>query len=138
MDEFDDDDIDYFGEGEEDHDSDDDDVRDNGSPVPEDIAIFMDRGLMGGRFRPDGSYLGRGGLASDVGTNAYREINGAADGHPGWFVDRYDKWLLVRNDNDEGNGVGDDNVVDLEEDDKSASPLLPPALLPPPPLYCWS
>ena len=105
MDEFDDDDIDYFGEGEEDHDSDDDDVRDNGSPVPEDIAIFMDRGLMGGRFRPDGSYLGRGGLASDAGTNAYREINGAADGHPGWFVDRYDKWLLVRNDNDEGNGV---------------------------------
>jgi 23S rRNA (cytosine1962-C5)-methyltransferase len=31
-------------------------------------------------------------------TTAYREINGAADGWPGWIVDRYNKWLLVQHD----------------------------------------
>jgi 23S rRNA (cytosine1962-C5)-methyltransferase len=31
-------------------------------------------------------------------TTAYREINGAADGFPGWTVDRYGDWLSVYHD----------------------------------------
>ena len=31
-------------------------------------------------------------------TTAYRKINGAADGFPGWTIDRYGKWLLVQHD----------------------------------------
>jgi hypothetical protein len=46
----------------------------------------------------NGSFLGRWSLAQNEDTNAYREINGAADGWPGWIVDRYDKWLLVQHD----------------------------------------
>ena len=45
-----------------------------------------------------GSFLGRGILSKNKHTTAYREINGAADGWPGWIVDRYDKWLFVQHD----------------------------------------
>lgn len=66
-----------------------------GEALPDDIAIYANR-------RDDaafvkGSYLGRQcGLARNEDTTAYREINGAADGYPGWIVDRYDKWLFVQ------------------------------------------
>ena len=45
-----------------------------------------------------GSFLGRHALRDSTQTTAYREINGASDGFPGWTVDRYDKWLLVQHD----------------------------------------
>ena len=35
-------------------------------------------------------------LKRDPRTNCYREVNSAADGHPGWIVDRYDTHLLVQ------------------------------------------
>ena len=64
--------------------------------MPDDIAIFSDRRrssiFMGG------SFLGRSALSRSSLTNTYREINGAADGFPGWMVDRYDKWLLIQHD----------------------------------------
>jgi 23S rRNA (cytosine1962-C5)-methyltransferase len=69
--------------------------------TPDDIAVFSDRqgrGQQSSLFRK-GSFLGRSVLRNNQATtNAYREINGAADGHPGWIVDRYDKWLLVQHD----------------------------------------
>jgi 23S rRNA (cytosine1962-C5)-methyltransferase len=34
-------------------------------------------------------------------TNAYREINGAADGFPGWTVDRYGEYMMVQHDEKE-------------------------------------
>jgi 23S rRNA (cytosine1962-C5)-methyltransferase len=40
----------------------------------------------------------RAGLTADPATTAFREINGAADGHPGLQVDRYGEWLLVHRD----------------------------------------
>mmetsp|Transcript_11463 Transcript_11463/g.16809 ORF Transcript_11463/g.16809 Transcript_11463/m.16809 type:complete len:766 (+) Transcript_11463:114-2411(+) len=63
---------------------------------PDDIAIYADRRNRHG-FE-NGSFLGRADLAENPCTNCYREINGAADGFPGWTVDRYDKWLLVQHD----------------------------------------
>lgn len=63
---------------------------------PDDIAIYADRRNRHG-FE-NGSFLGRADLAENPYTNCYREINGAADGFPGWTVDRYDKWLLVQHD----------------------------------------
>lgn len=68
---------------------------DAGDALPDDIAIYANRRDEAVFVR--GSYLGRqSGLAQNGLTTAYREINGAADGYPGWIVDRYDKWLFVQ------------------------------------------
>mmetsp|Transcript_3951 Transcript_3951/g.5384 ORF Transcript_3951/g.5384 Transcript_3951/m.5384 type:complete len:672 (-) Transcript_3951:106-2121(-) len=74
------------------------DAVDNASsPVPDDIAIMSDRRNLHGFT--NGSFLGRSkSLKRSQGTTIYREINGAADGFPGWIVDRYDKWLFVQHD----------------------------------------
>ena len=65
--------------------------------LPDDIAIYANR-RDGAEF-VNGSYLGRqSGLAQNKLTNAFREINGASDGYPGWIVDRYDKWLFVQHE----------------------------------------
>lgn len=65
--------------------------------LPDDIAIYANR-RDGAEF-VKGSYLGRqSSLAQNELTNAYREINGASDGYPGWIVDRYDKWLFVQHE----------------------------------------
>jgi 23S rRNA (cytosine1962-C5)-methyltransferase len=65
--------------------------------LPDDIAIYANR--RDGALFVKGSYLGRqSGLSQNKLTNAYREINGAADGYPGWIVDRYDKWLFVQHE----------------------------------------
>jgi len=64
--------------------------------LPEDIRIFSDR-RNHHKFK-DGSFLGRSDLNNNNSTAAYREINGAADGFPGWTVDRYGQWLLVQHD----------------------------------------
>ena len=48
-------------------------------------------------------YLGgdaRRGLRADGGTTCFRELNGAADGCPGWAVDRYGDWLRMQHDAD--------------------------------------
>ena len=69
------------------------------SMIPDDIQILADRRNNHG-FK-HGSFLGRMMLKNSGHTNAYREINGAADGFPGWIVDRYGKWLLVQHDEKE-------------------------------------
>jgi len=72
-------------------------VLESNPVLPDDIAIYANR-RDGAEFRK-GSYLGRqSGLAQNEFTNAYREINGASDGYPGWIVDRYDKWLFVQHE----------------------------------------
>mmetsp|Transcript_21022 Transcript_21022/g.41991 ORF Transcript_21022/g.41991 Transcript_21022/m.41991 type:complete len:951 (+) Transcript_21022:207-3059(+) len=72
-------------------------VLESNPVLPDDIAIYANR-RDGAEFR-NGSYLGRqSGLAQNEFTNAYREINGASDGYPGWIVDRYDKWLFVQHE----------------------------------------
>ncbi|KAG7366899.1 S-adenosylmethionine-dependent methyltransferase [Nitzschia inconspicua] len=70
--------------------------------LPDDIAVLTDR-LNNHKFRR-GSFLGRQALQENPFTNAYREINGAADGFPGWTVDRYSDWLLVQHDEKEYRG----------------------------------
>lgn len=75
-----------------------DDVIEAEIEVSEDIRIFSDR--RNHHEFNEGSFLGRGGLRENEYTTAYREINGAADGFPGWLVDRYDKWLFVQHDQD--------------------------------------
>ncbi len=70
--------------------------------LPDDIAILSDR-LNGHKFHK-GSFLGRQSLSQNPLTNAYREINGAADGFPGWTVDRYSDWLFVQHDEKEPRG----------------------------------
>jgi S-adenosylmethionine-dependent methyltransferase len=64
--------------------------------VTDDIAVLADRRNQH-QFQ-EGSFLGRSALKNNPLTTAYREINGAADGFPGWTVDRYDKWLFVQHD----------------------------------------
>jgi len=64
--------------------------------IPDDIAILSER--RNHLEYKEGSFLGRTSLKNSPLTNAYREINGAADGFPGWTVDRYDKWLFVQHD----------------------------------------
>jgi len=72
-------------------------VVDAGPSLPDDVAIYASR--RSSAMYVKGSYLGRqAGLGKNGLTNAYREINGAADGYPGWIVDRYDKWLFVQQD----------------------------------------
>ena len=73
--------------------------------LPDDLSNYAHR--RDGSTFVGGSFLGRrGGLSRTGLTNAYREINGAADGYPGWFVDRYDKWLYVQQ-REEGGEVGE-------------------------------
>ena len=62
----------------------------------DDIMIISDR-LNGHKFQK-ASFLGRQSLHNNPLTNAYREINGAADGLPGWIVDQYGDWLFVQHD----------------------------------------
>lgn len=70
-------------------------IIDNLGVLPDDIASYANR-RDGTKFYK-GSFLGRqSGLARNTMTNVYREINGAADGFPGWVVDRFDKWLFVQ------------------------------------------
>ena len=64
--------------------------------VPDDIAVWSERRNHCEYTR--GSFLGRQDLRNSPSTTAYREINGAADGFPGWTVDRYGEWLLVSHD----------------------------------------
>jgi len=81
----------------------DDDVEAMEDP-PDDVAVLSERGEWGQDF-VRGSYLGRTELRNDEElTTAYREINGAADGYPGWIVDRYGQWLSVQHD--EAAGIG--------------------------------
>ncbi|CAJ1946304.1 unnamed protein product [Cylindrotheca closterium] len=80
----------------------DEDVMVETETMPDDIAILSDR-LNNHDFKK-GSFLGRTSLRENPLTNAYREINGAADGFPGWTVDRYDEWLLVAHDEKEYKG----------------------------------
>ena len=82
----------------------DDDVEAMEDP-PDDMAILSERGEWGQDF-VRGSYLGRTELRNDELTTAYREINGAADGYPGWIVDRYDKWLSVQHDESASTAAG--------------------------------
>jgi 23S rRNA G2069 N7-methylase RlmK/C1962 C5-methylase RlmI len=70
--------------------------------IPDDIAVLSlprDSSSTESLFQ-NGSFRGRAGLQQDPLTNTYREINGAGDGYPGWYVDRYDKWLFVKHDED--------------------------------------
>jgi 23S rRNA (cytosine1962-C5)-methyltransferase len=64
--------------------------------LPDDIAVWSER--RNHLTYHKGSFLGRAALRKDASTTAYREINGAADGFPGWTVDRYGEWLLVTHD----------------------------------------
>lgn len=74
-----------------------------GVPLPDDVSNYANRRADSGFAA--GSFLGRrSGLSRNGLTNVYREINGAADGYPGWFVDRYDKWLYVQQEEEEGGG----------------------------------
>lgn len=70
--------------------------------LPDDIAILSNR-LNDHKFHK-GTFLGRQSLSKNPLTNAYREINGAADGFPGWTVDRYSDWLFVQHDEKEPRG----------------------------------
>jgi 23S rRNA G2069 N7-methylase RlmK/C1962 C5-methylase RlmI len=74
---------------------DDDPVMIEECDLPDDVANYANR--RDGAVFNKGSFLGRqSGLSQNGLTNAYREVNGAADGYPGWTVDRYDKWLFVQ------------------------------------------
>jgi 23S rRNA (cytosine1962-C5)-methyltransferase len=74
----------------------DESLRAETPSLPDDIAVLADRR---NHLEYNGSsFLGRTALKNNPSTTAYREINGDADGFPGWTVDRYDKWLLVNHD----------------------------------------
>jgi 23S rRNA (cytosine1962-C5)-methyltransferase len=64
--------------------------------LPDDIAILAER--RNHLEYKNGSFLGRATIRDNPLTNAYREINGAADGFPGWVVDRYGNYLIVYHD----------------------------------------
>lgn len=80
----------------------DDDIQGDIESLPDDIAILSER--LNHHKYVRGSFLGRSSLRDNPLTTAYREINGAADGFPGWTVDRYDKWLFVQHDTKEYKG----------------------------------
>ena len=80
----------------------DEDVKVDLDALPDDIAIVAER--LNNHKYTQGSFLGRASLRNNPLTNAYREINGAADGFPGWIVDRYGDWLLVQHDEKEYRG----------------------------------
>ena len=74
----------------------DESVQRESESLPDDIAVLAER-----RHHLEykqGSFLGRSFLRQSNSTTAYREINGAADGFPGWTVDRYGEWLFVSHD----------------------------------------
>lgn len=75
-----------------------DDVVETDVEVPGDIRMLSDR--RNHHEYSSGSFLGRNGFKENGSTTAYREVNGAADGFPGWLVDRYDRWLFVQHDED--------------------------------------
>lgn len=50
------------------------------------------------RYAQDDPIASRVGLKNSKHTDVYRLFNGAADGHPGWFVDRYGDIGWVRQD----------------------------------------
>ena len=77
-------------------------------------------------------YLGgdaRAGLRGDAATTCFRELNGAADGCPGWAVDRYGDWLRVQHDADADAGPLPDArgvyVVDALRDRSKGGQTLP-------------
>jgi 23S rRNA (cytosine1962-C5)-methyltransferase len=80
----------------------DEDAQAELQDLPDDISIFAER--LNYHKYVDGSFLGRKALRENPLTNAYREINGAADGFPGWTVDRYSDWLFVQHDPKEFRG----------------------------------
>ena len=80
----------------------DEDIQVECESLPDDISILSDR-LNNHKYKL-GSFLGRSALRDNPLTNAYREINGAADGFPGWTVDRYGDWILVQHDEKEYKG----------------------------------
>ncbi len=70
-----------------------------GTPLPDDIASYANR--RDGSSFLSADFLGRrNGLGMNALTTAYREMNGSSDGHPGWIVDRYGKWLFVQHHHD--------------------------------------
>ena len=74
----------------------DDTVEIETDGLPDDIAVLSER--RNHLEYKNGSFLGRSMLRTNPSTTAYREINGAADGFPGWIVDRYGPYLLVYHD----------------------------------------
>jgi 23S rRNA (cytosine1962-C5)-methyltransferase len=80
----------------------DEDVQAELEDLPDDIAILAER--LNRHKYAKGSFLGRSGIRKNPLTNTYREINGAADGFPGWTVDRYADWLFVQHDPKEYRG----------------------------------
>ncbi len=73
-----------------------DEVLECQSDVPDDVRVYSER--RNHHEFHKGSFLGRDMLRHNSHTTAYREVNGAADGWPGWIVDRYGKWLFVQHD----------------------------------------
>ena len=47
------------------------------------------------RYLGEAAEAARGEIADDPGTTAWRMIHGAADGHPGWYVDRYGDYAWI-------------------------------------------
>ena len=86
--------------------------------LPDDIASYANR--RDGSSFSSGDFLGRrNGLGRNALTTAYREVNGASDGHPGWIVDRYGKWLFVQHHHD-----GEEGLNSLAASSKGPLPSL--------------
>ena len=62
------------------------------------------------------------GLLNNQLSNAYCEINGAADGYLGWYVDRYDKWSFIQQEVEEDNY---DNESSNRDEEERTNPLPP-------------
>ena len=58
------------------------------APIPADLEAYLSNEPGSARKR----------LRTDPNTTCFREFNGAADGYPGWRVDRYDEWLWIQHD----------------------------------------
>eukprot|EP00594_Rhizosolenia_setigera_P017378 CAMPEP_0178968706 /NCGR_PEP_ID=MMETSP0789-20121207/18419_1 /TAXON_ID=3005 /ORGANISM="Rhizosolenia setigera, Strain CCMP 1694" /LENGTH=809 /DNA_ID=CAMNT_0020654697 /DNA_START=310 /DNA_END=2736 /DNA_ORIENTATION=- len=80
----------------EDFEDDEEELFLNERKAPDDISLFTNRGYASSYEK--GSFMGRSELRLNPSTNAYREVNGIADGYPGWIVDRYDKWVFIQHD----------------------------------------
>lgn len=86
--------------------------------LPDDIASYANR--RDGSSFSSGDFLGRrNGLGRNALTTAYREVNGASDGLPGWIVDRYGKWLFVQHHHD-----GEEGLNSLAASSKGPLPSL--------------
>lgn len=114
----------------------DESVQARSPELPDDIAVLSER--RNHLEYKKGSFLGRAWLCRNKQvTNAWREINGAADGFPGWTVDRYGSYLLVQHDPKQPRGplpsIHDGNtagVYYLESDpDRSSMNEVKPILL---------